>query len=121
MAERFQVDLAGVVDLLSRHLYSGPQVYLRELIQNAVDAVTARRGADPSAPAKIRLRTDAGADGRPTLEIADTGIGLTAAGQHRRIIDVDDSLLFAGGTRLPDIIDGLARAVYAPDSLAGLP
>ncbi|ETJ02370.1 MAG: HSP90 family heat shock protein, partial [Actinomyces urogenitalis DORA_12] len=42
MADRFQVDLGGMVDLLSRHLYSGPQVYLRELLQNAVDAMTAR-------------------------------------------------------------------------------
>ena len=43
MSERFQVDLAGMVDLLSRHLYSGPEAYLRELIQNAVDAVARRR------------------------------------------------------------------------------
>ena len=53
MADRFQVDLGGMVDLLSRHLYSGPQVYLRELLQNAVDAMTARGqpGRYASAPA----------------------------------------------------------------------
>ncbi|MGW8554685.1 hypothetical protein [Streptomyces tubercidicus] len=39
----FQVDLRGLVDLLSHHLYSSPRVYLRELLQNAVDAITARR------------------------------------------------------------------------------
>lgn len=44
-------------------------------------------------------------------------IALTTAGENKRIIDVDDSLLFAGGIRIPDVIDGLARAVYAPDSL----
>nr|WSX25490.1 hypothetical protein OG690_33555 [Streptomyces tubercidicus] len=38
----FQVDLRGLVDLLSHHLYSSPRVYLRELLQNAVDAITAR-------------------------------------------------------------------------------
>ena len=32
MSERFQVDLAGMVDLLSRHLYSGPEAYLREVL-----------------------------------------------------------------------------------------
>ena len=37
----FQVDLRGLVDLLSHHLYSSPKVYLRELLQNAVDAITA--------------------------------------------------------------------------------
>ncbi|GAA1318432.1 HSP90 family protein [Leucobacter albus] len=78
MSERFQVDLTGMVDLLSRHLYSGPQVYLRELIQNAVDAVTARAALDPAAPVQIRLRTSTDAAGAATLEVSDTGIGLTA-------------------------------------------
>lgn len=78
MADRFQVDLAGMVDLLSRHLYSGPQVYVRELIQNAVDAVTARREIDAEAPALIRISTGANAEGHPTLEISDSGVGLTA-------------------------------------------
>lgn len=78
MSERFQVDLSGMVDLLSHHLYSGPQVYIRELIQNAVDAVTARREHDADAPARIRLTTSTDEIGRPTLEVTDTGIGLTA-------------------------------------------
>jgi len=26
---RFQVNLSGIIDLLSNHLYSGPQVFLR--------------------------------------------------------------------------------------------
>lgn len=42
----FQVDLRGLVDLLSHHLYSSPRVYLRELLQNAVDALTARHGLE---------------------------------------------------------------------------
>jgi len=67
-----------MVDLLSRHLYSGPQVYLRELIQNAVDAVTARLELDPRAAATIRLSTDVGPDGGATLSVSDTGVGLTA-------------------------------------------
>ncbi|MFC4910630.1 HSP90 family protein [Actinomadura gamaensis] len=52
MEQAFQVDLRGVVDLLSRHLYSSPRVYLRELLQNAVDASTARAalGGDAAAP-----------------------------------------------------------------------
>jgi len=73
----FQVDLRGVVDLLSHHLYSGPQVYVRELLQNAVDAVTARRGTEPDAPADIVIvPADASPDGR--LTVTDPGVGLTA-------------------------------------------
>lgn len=70
-AENFQVDLRGIVDLLSNHLYSSPRVYLRELLQNAVDAITARRATDPEAPGRIDVRT-----GPDELSISDTGIGL---------------------------------------------
>lgn len=71
MDDTFQVDLRGVVDLLSHHLYSSPRVYLRELLQNAVDAIAARRALDPDAPAEIRIQAEAGA-----LAVADTGVGL---------------------------------------------
>lgn len=60
------------------------------------------------------LESAGGVDG---LLAAQPSIALTAAGQHQRIIDVDDAVLFAGGSRIPDVIDGLARAIYAPDSL----
>ncbi|WP_237771286.1 HSP90 family protein [Kribbella sp. ALI-6-A] len=70
-SENFRVDLQGVVDLLSHHLYSSPRVYLRELLQNAVDAVTARRNVDPAAPGRIDLVVDG-----QRLSISDTGIGL---------------------------------------------
>ncbi|MCP3818067.1 hypothetical protein NLX86_08035 [Streptomyces sp. A3M-1-3] len=57
-ASTFQVDLRGLVDLLSHHLYSSPRVYIRELLQNAVDATTARLALDPDAPVRIRLAAD---------------------------------------------------------------
>ncbi len=60
------------------------------------------------------LESAGGVDG---LIAAQPSIALTTAGENRRIIDVDDTLLFAGGTRIPDVLDGLARAVYSPDSL----
>src|SRR5260370_30197394 len=77
-AHAFQVDLRGLVDLLSHHLYSSPRIYIRELLQNAVDAVTARRGADPAAPTSIRLVADGA-----SVRIVAPGIGLTEADVHR--------------------------------------
>lgn len=69
----FQVDLRGVVDLLSRHIYSTPQVYLRELMQNGVDAISARKLQDPNAePGRIRIEHDGA-----RLTVSDNGIGLT--------------------------------------------
>jgi len=69
----FQVDLHGVVDLFAHHLYSSPRVYLRELLQNGVDAITARRLAEPGCPSQVRLSPIQGGG----LQVADTGIGLT--------------------------------------------
>ncbi|MFE7133088.1 HSP90 family protein [Streptomyces sp. NPDC057638] len=82
----FQVDLRGLVDLLSHHLYSSPRVYLRELLQNAVDAITARRAADPEAPAEVRLT----ADGH-TLRVEDSGIGLTESDVHTLLATIGRS------------------------------
>ncbi|MDO5671470.1 MAG: HSP90 family protein [Actinomycetaceae bacterium] len=70
----FQVDLHGLVELLSRNLYSGPRVFVRELLQNGVDAITARRGIDPECPATIIFELDERAK---TLMITDSGVGLT--------------------------------------------
>ena len=37
MDHKFQINLNGIIDLLSNHLYSGPEVFVRELMQNATD------------------------------------------------------------------------------------
>ncbi|MEU6709766.1 ATP-binding protein, partial [Streptomyces wuyuanensis] len=76
----FQVDLRGLVDLLSHHLYSSPRVYLRELLQNAVDALTARYGLEQAAPVDafgIRLYADGS-----VVRVEDDGVGLTEDDVH---------------------------------------
>ncbi|MEZ0092942.1 HSP90 family protein [Streptacidiphilus sp. EB129] len=85
-AHTFQVDLRGLVDLLSHHLYSSPRVYVRELLQNAVDAITARRLDDPAAPALVRLHAGAG-----ELRIEDSGIGLTSSDVHTLLATIGRS------------------------------
>lgn len=82
----FQVDLRGLVDLLSHHLYSSPKVYLRELLQNAVDAITARRAEQPDAPATVRLHAEDG-----TLRVEDSGIGLTESDVHSLLATIGRS------------------------------
>jgi molecular chaperone HtpG len=80
--QSFHVDLRGVVDLLSRHLYSSPRVYLRELLQNAVDAITARGDG----PREVRVTTTGGA-----LEIRDSGIGLSEPEVHELLATIGRS------------------------------
>ncbi|OMB88080.1 ATP-binding protein [Mycolicibacterium conceptionense] len=75
--QNFRVNLGGVITLLSKNLYSSPGVYVRELIQNAIDAITARDAlggapapriitispygvTSPDSPADEFMLTDAG-------------------------------------------------------------
>jgi molecular chaperone HtpG len=76
--EKFQVNLRGIIDLLSNHLYSSPNVYIRELLQNSVDAIAARRQIDADHVGAIELEVLQGnPTSPPTLMIRDDGIGLT--------------------------------------------
>ena len=81
MSNTFQVDLRGIVDLLSHHLYASPRVYVRELLQNAVDAITAAevRGL-------VSITTGPG-----RLRVTDNGIGLTEAQVHELLATIGRS------------------------------
>ena len=74
-AHNFQVNLDGIINLLSNHLYSAPVVYIREVLQNATDAITARRQLEPGLEGRISLQALGGE--QPCLVIEDNGIGLT--------------------------------------------
>jgi molecular chaperone HtpG len=113
----FQVDLRGVVDLLSLHLYSSPRVYVRELLQNAVDAVTARRALEPAAPTDITVTVSGGG-----LEITDSGIGLTEAQVHELLATIGrsskrDDLGFARQEFLGQFGIGLLSAFLVADEV----
>ena len=101
----FQVDLRGVVDLLSRHIYSSPQVFLRELLQNGRDAVIARRQqiAEPLAGGGGIWITPSGGEGAEFV-FRDDGIGLTLA-------DVGELLATVGRSSKRDLFD-LPRTDY---------
>ncbi|WP_243229865.1 HSP90 family protein [Microbacterium sp. CIAB417] len=99
--QQFQVDLRGVVDLLSRHIYSSPRVYLRELLQNARDAITARGEVD-GAGGTIRITPLTEASGEFVLR--DDGVGLDAT-------EVAELLATVGRSSKRDIFD-LPRSDY---------
>jgi molecular chaperone HtpG len=86
----FQVDLRGVVDLLSHHMYASPRVYLRELLQNAADAITARRAVRPDQPARVRIEPPE-VTGDGTLRVLDSGIGLTVDQVHELLATIGRS------------------------------
>ena len=80
MDYRFQVNLSGIINLLSTHTYSSPQVFIRELLQNASDAILARSYREPGhqGQMKIELSHQDGA----VLTFKDNGIGLTEEEVH---------------------------------------
>jgi molecular chaperone HtpG len=70
----FKVNLGGVLDVLSNHLYSSEKVFLRELLQNSCDAIAARNLFDPDHKGTIRIEVIN--DEENILIIEDNGIGL---------------------------------------------
>lgn len=57
------------------------------------------------------LESAGGVDG---LLAAKPAVALTAAGGHRRFVDMADGQVLSFGPRTPDVLEALARAVYAP-------
>lgn len=77
MTYRFQVNLGGIIDLLSNHTYSSPQVFIRELLQNGADAIVARSHIEGQHAGEIHIELSHPAGDRPVLVFRDNGIGLT--------------------------------------------
>jgi molecular chaperone HtpG len=70
----FKVDIAGVIEIMGTSLYSHPNTPVRELLQNAHDAIMRRRARDLSYQGRIDVLQDAAAR---TITFIDDGIGLS--------------------------------------------
>lgn len=70
----FQVDIAGIIDIMGASLYSRHDTPIRELLQNSHDAIMRRRRSDLSFQGRIDVRQD---DTAGTLSFHDDGVGLT--------------------------------------------
>ncbi|NJO83454.1 MAG: molecular chaperone HtpG, partial [Blastochloris sp.] len=78
----FKAEVRQLLDILAHSLYTEREVFLRELISNASDAIhrlqfemlTNREVRDPEAEPAIQIEVDSDAK---TITIKDSGIGLT--------------------------------------------
>ena len=78
---QIQIHTENIFPIIKKAVYSGHEVFLRELVSNGVDAISKRRmasmGGDcsegPEASISIRINREAN-----TLTISDNGIGMTA-------------------------------------------
>lgn len=79
---KFKVNLGGMIDILSNHLYSSPDVFVRELLQNCTDAISARTSADSNfseADGKVEIEVT---DGKKII-FRDNGTGLNEEEIHK--------------------------------------
>jgi hypothetical protein len=72
----FQVDIAGIIEIMGSSLYSRADTPIRELIQNSHDAVMRRRKRELNYQGRIDIEQDAK---NHILRFNDDGIGLTPA------------------------------------------
>lgn len=103
---------------------SGADVLISSLGGVDVAAETGLQGMRPMTdeamvaanPDLILVMTDgiASVGGVDGLLESKPAIALTAAGQHRRFVDMADGEILAFGPRTADVLDALARAIYAP-------
>ena len=70
----FKVDIANIIAIMGQSLYSRVETPVRELIQNAHDAILRRRQTELDFRGRIDIHQDAEAG---TLRFTDDGIGLT--------------------------------------------
>lgn len=82
-----RIALDGVVKLLSQNLYGEPDAFLREMIQNAHDSITKRRGIDDGG-GRIDIAPDRA---RATIAIHDDGIGLSEEEIHAHVSTIGRS------------------------------
>ncbi len=85
----FQVNLKGMIALLSEHLYSDPNTFIRELLQNGVDAITALKHLDEQHQGKITIELP-GTE-QPKFLFSDNGIGLKEADIHQFLSVIGES------------------------------
>src|SRR5207244_4451489 len=97
---QMEFDFDGLIELLAHHLYSEKNVFLREMIQNAHDAIQRREAADPNFKGRIDI------DARPEdlqITFRDNGIGMDRSDLEQYLSTIGRSL-----TRLErGVVEGL--------------
>nr|CDS16248.1 heat shock protein 75 kDa mitochondrial [Echinococcus granulosus] len=80
--KKFQADTSKLLDIVAKSLYSDKEIFVRELISNASDAVerlrflqTSGSVRGPEGPLEIHITTD---ENKRTFTIFDNGVGMTA-------------------------------------------
>ncbi len=111
----FRVDVGGVIEILGSALYSKPDAAVRELIQNAHDAIARRRRTSLEYRGRIEIEQDSVGH---TIRFSDDGVGLSA--------DEAETYLSTLGIGITGLLKGRGsatgsqRSVGEDDALIGM-
>ncbi len=113
--KQFQTEIRQLLDILVHSLYSQREIFLRELISNASDALhrvkfemlTNRDVLDPDAELAIRIT---GNPEEGTLIISDTGIGMT----HDELIENLGTIAHSGASQF---LKALQEQQQSPEAI----
>ena len=123
---QFKAEIAEMLDLVVNSLYSKKEIFLRELISNASDAIdrakflslTDKNLVSDNPEWKIEIAVDKSAK---TLMVSDNGIGMDAAELEKNLGTIASSgtkafrqaLKEKGGESLPELIGQFGVGFYA--------
>ena len=124
--QQFKAEIAQMLDLVVNSLYSKKEIFLRELVSNASDAIdrakflglTDKAVVADNPEWKIQVAADKGAK---TLMVSDNGIGMDAEELERNLGTIASSgtkkfremLKEKGGESLPELIGQFGVGFYA--------
>ena len=94
------IDAQNIMPVIKRWLYSDQDIFLREVVSNACDAITKHRmkfGADEEMRVQVTVNKE-----EKTITISDTGIGMTADEVRRYI----NQVAFSGATEFMKQFEG---------------
>ncbi len=71
------IDAQNIMPVIKRWLYSDKDIFLREVVSNACDAITKFRMLQPGTEENMQVKVSVDGENK-TIRISDTGIGMTA-------------------------------------------
>lgn len=88
--QKVAVNLKRLIEILGQHLYSKPEICIRELIQNSHDSLLTRARKYPQIKRNTQIKIESDkANG--TLSFIDTGIGMSSEEIEQRLAHIANS------------------------------